>query len=833
MPRNRNRDRLRPIIFIGYFVLFILTIAGIYRIYKDLINYSEVDKKGVERKELSLMSNTLVELFNTERVREALYFNNFNAEELTQKYEESGIQLEFYIDSLYRTSEDEQLHAKLDSLSELFFKKKENLFAMIGLMDTIAKLPQSHFISTTVLSQKELADLSAIVTERMTVTEDTTYYIQERKTLGERIRSVFIDKGDSTKVVTSSSETVSVDTLDMAPSKLLTDTLEHFINDINRESVRKKAAYMLQLSRRQNEMSYFDESLSAQISGILHRIEANEEEILEKGRAKKESLLKRSSKNASRIGLIALAVLLLFLLITYLLLKANQRYRLNLEENNQHIRGLLKSRDKLLLMISHDVKAPLSSIVGHIELLDRGDMPQQEKAHLESMRSSSEQILELSNKLIDHHRFEKEDPSMNIVSFEAYKLMQDLHKAFEPVAKKKNIELISNIDIEAGEYFESDPFMIRQIVDNLVFNAIKFTKEGTVRINSQYDQQSNMLNISIKDTGVGIKKEEQATIFLAFERAGSTDEKLEVEGSGLGLQIVHKLVDLLNGSIALNSIYGEGSEFRIEIPLTPTEKLDQSKKTVPKSREAKKLNAEVLMVDDETTILSIYSRMLELSGARVSVCSDASKVTEMLSKKEYDIIFTDIQMPGVNGFELVEKIRALGGRYSSIPVVALSGRSDLSESEFKTAGFSAFLAKPVPFKQIEEIVIRVSLGEKPEAIVSSQSKTAEKPGFEKLIEYVKDDKELSLEILNTFLEENRVKLSQLQEAKKTKDFDTIQSVAHKLLPLMNMIGEKEMLPTLELLEKDSTDISKVDSIIKKLENVIEGAESYINAFSKQ
>ncbi len=833
MRRNQNRDRLRPIIFIGYFVLFALTIAGIYRIYKDLVSYSELDNKGIEKNELRLLSSTLVEIVNAERIREALYFNNYNAQELVKSYEESGTQIEFYIDSLRRTSDDEKLRAGLDTVSDLFLKKKENLIDMIWLIDTINKLPQSHFVTTTILSQKELSDLSAIITEELKVEEDTTYVMQKRRSLGERIRSVFVDKGDSTQVITSSRESVSYDTIKLEPAVVLTDTLKHFINEVNRSSSLKKAAYLIQLTRRQNEMIYFDESMTAQISNVLNRIEENEEKLIEEKRAEKEGLLKSSAKSASKIALTALAVLLLFLLITYLLLRANQRYRQNLEEVNLHIRGLLKSRDKLLLMISHDVKAPLSSIIGHTELLSRGDMPQLEKVHLESIRSSSEQILELSNKLIDHHRFEKEDPSLNIVSFEAYKLMNDVFNAFEPVAKKKNLKLISEIAIDADRHYDSDPFVIRQIINNLVDNAIKFTKEGSVTINSSYNHENGNLRVSVKDTGPGIEKSEQSKIFLPFERVGTTTDKLEIEGSGLGLQIVQKLVDLLGGTIYLNSEYGAGAEFILEIPLPASG--SERKKSGESSdlRERRVLNASVLMVDDETTILSVYSRMLEQSGARVTICSDATRVSTKLEEKEFDIIFTDIQMPGINGFELVKKIRDRGGYWADVPIVALSGRSDLSEEEFKAAGFTAFLPKPVPFELMEDIIARVTEGVKADRLIDERYAGAENAGLKALVEYVQDDKELSLEILNTFLEDSRQKLSQLKEAKKRGDGEQIQSVAHKLLPLMNMIGRKEMLSTLEQLEQGATDIKQVKSTIANLENVIKETESFILTFSKK
>lgn len=835
MRKIKLRGNIKLTVLIGYVILFVLLLVGLVQIYKELVGYSVYDEMHAERKELSLVSNALVELYSAESVRKAIFFEDINASELKENYINVDKGVRLYVDSLYHVTTDEYLLHTLDTVNYLLDKKAENLLSMIALVDTIQKLPKSKFIQTTVLSQKDILSLEDLVGEKMLNRQDTSYYIKEKKTFGDRLRAVFSSKQDSVKVV-ATSDVVKTDsvTYQMPERQLLTDTLVHFINDINKLSDQKKAAYLSKLSRRQNAMIYYDESLTGQINTILRRIEEEEKEILANLEQEKEVVLKRSARIVAGIAIASIFVLFIFLSITFLLVNRNQQYRKDLEENNQHIRSLLKSRDRLLLMISHDVKAPLSSIIGHIELMIREKMSVQDKAHLESMRSSSEQILELSNKLIDHHQLEKNEQSMKVVSFSPAQLMNDVYNTFMPMAKRKNIKLEASQDINAATYYDSDPFMIKQILNNLISNAIKFTSEGGVYINALVDAKTNMFQIKVKDTGLGIKEEDKEKVFEAFERVGTTEDKLNIEGAGLGLQITKKLVELLQGTLEMDSEYGVGTEFRVSIPLVKSEvKSNTLKATKQTLRKGKKTSPKVLMVDDETTILSVYSKILEQNGAEVTICTNPSRVIELLGKTNYDIIFTDIQMPQINGFELVKRIRALGGVYAEIPVIALSARSDMSEKEFKKVGFTTFLSKPVPFEMLENMVFQFPADI--DTLEKKEESTAQKvsEGFYSLIEFVKDDKETSLDILNTFSEDTQHKLDDLRRSVKAGDKESVQSVAHKMLPLATMMGMGEAARLMERVESGAYTDKELKRMISLIEEINNEAKIFIENFKKE
>ena len=217
-------------------------------------------------------------------------------------------------------------------------------------------------------------------------------------------------------------------------------------------------------------------------------------------------------------------------------------------------------------MISHEIKAPLSSIIGHIELMSHDKVLPEDKEHLDNMRTSSEQILDLSNKLMDYHRLEQGKSKVNFVSFAPHRLMEDIYKSFIPLAGRKKLYIHSESDIKADLLFESDPFVITQILNNLINNAIKFTEKGGVSIHSLIDEKNNLC-VTIKDTGIGIRQEDVLKIFDEFERIGNVDDQRQVEGFGLGLPITKQLVDLLGGTIKLNSEPNKGTEFQLAVPL--------------------------------------------------------------------------------------------------------------------------------------------------------------------------------------------------------------------------------------------------------------------------
>lgn len=830
MANPRLFGNIKLVVFVGYIILFALALFGAGKIYSELVRYSEKNSPFKERKELSLVSNILVYMYESESLRKVMLTENMNPSLVQHHYVDVNRKIQLYIDSLYQLSSDNFIREGLDTVKYFLNEKELNLKNMVLLLDSIKKLPYSREIMNTTVTRKEVAELNNLFKYHLRAASDTSFFIKKKKKFMDRVIDVFNNKADSTQVIKKMNE----ETLDSAyilPAKLLTDTvIEHF-RGLNISNNKKKSKYLIMLSLRQSEMIYYDELLTTQINRILHEIDQKERKLANSLLEEKETTLRRSSTMVSIIAFASIFTLILFLTLSYYFINRSKNFKNKLEQSKKYSEDLLRSRERLLLMISHDIKSPLSSIIGYVELLSKENMPPSEKTYLNNMRNSSEQILELVNKLMDFHKLEQGKSEINMLTFNPQRLMEDIFQSYIPIVASKGLKFELSNNLNQNEFFESDPFTIKQILNNLLTNAVKFTNSGSVRLTANMKTDENILQITVKDTGVGIKEEDKEFVFEEFGRAGNAESKHRVDGFGLGLAISHKLVQLLGGKIELQSTFGIGSEFIVEIPLVKTvQTTDEDRYKYSNSEEKGKFKANILFIDDDIVFLNVYMKLLEREGATVTTCADSKEVLRLLLQNKFDLIFTDIQMPDINGFELVKRIRNSGiSNCSDVPVVALSARSDVSEQEIKAAGFTAFLTKPATFKLLIDTVKHFTSETKRNFSVNSENHKPQNIGIYSMIEFVKEDRNASVEILQVFIDDNKLKINDLKAALERKDWSTIKSNAHKLLPLMRMIGASEIVEILVNIENGEE--NKIG--VKKLIELIESTNKEVVAFIKK
>ncbi len=818
MPKNNSSSlsrNIKLIITFGYLILISLGIYGVVRIYKELVIFSEYDRPFEERKELALISNTLASLYEAESMNKVIYSEAYT-ENVKNGYNKLIKKVYFQIDSLYNFSKNPALHSHLDTVKILLEQKEKNQESIFTLLDSIRRLPLDKRIHTTVLSQKDLSKLDMMFKSHLERNKDTTVIKTTKKNFFDRLKNVF-KSGEDSAIFVSSAEKYKTDSTYVDPAVLLRDTIAQYVNNIIYKDNKRKSILISQLALRQHEMFQNNEQITLQINQILRDLETKELKIIYNLMEEKEHTMSRSFWIVMQIALASLITAIIFLILSLRSVSISQKYRKQIEEGKKHVEELLKSREKLLLMISHDIKAPLSSIIGYIELLGNSKLSEKEKGYLQNMQSSSEHVLELINKLLDYHRLEQGKKELNKMSFSPYRLMDDISQSFLPLAAKKGLSFEFINDLPQGTFNESDPFVIRQIVSNLISNAIKFTSTGKIALKAHLEKDT--LQILVEDTGVGISKEDRENLFEEFKRLKHS-EKNQIEGAGLGLAITQKLVLLLEGCIDFESELGKGTKFMLSIPLKPCTYVPEEKgiETTPNKR----TSAKILFVDDDLVILNVYMKLLQREGHDVSICENPMEVLLLLQQKHFDIIFTDIQMPGMNGFELVERIRVFDSpEIKTIPVIALSARSDISEEKFKEAGFSGFLAKPFSSKLLLDIIDKFVQNNNVEPRLNEKNNYQ---GIHSLVEFVENDKEASLEILNVFVSENENTIKGIQTALDNKDWESIRKYAHKLLPLMRIIGADQIVSILLELENGLQDTSKVENAIlmikqKNLETV--------------
>ena len=805
------------IIMAGYVILIALAVYGVAQIYSELWNLSETDNPYEGQKELIMVGSALSNLYESENMITLFMADSFREKEM-HKYDSLFLQVSIQIDSLSQISTDTLFQNRLDSVSTLLSLKHNNIQQMLRLIDLINKEPQREKTITTILSKKNFEDLDRIYKFQMQQMRDTTIVQVKRKTLARRLSDVFRSEVEDSVIVKSNIDSHVVDSL--LPLRNYTDTVMQYVSDAFLEYSKNREIYIQQLVYQQNLLLKTNEQITSQINGIITGLESRESEKNLLFLKEKDEVLTRSFEIASRVALGALVTALIFMLLSMWFLSRERRYRMQLEKANQYAKDLLRSRERLMLSLSHDIKAPLSSIIGYLELLAKSRLPEKEKYYVKNMQGSSEHAMELVINLLDYHRLESGKQETNKMYFSPCRLLNDLNQSFLPLASKKGLELKFENNLKDDCFYQSDPLRIRQILGNLLSNALKFTEKGEVVMTASIIQEGEQdtLVVSVKDTGSGISAENCELIFEEFARTDSSDYQ-GIEGSGLGLAISRKLVNLLDGDIRVESEIGKGSIFIVHIPLGLVDNTLSGT-----TRLGLKKNLKILFIDDDLVLLNMYTELLQNEGFIPVMCPSSIEALNILRRTPFDMVFSDIQMPDMNGFELVDQIRHgsfVGAK--EIPVIALSSRTDISEQKFKEVGFSGFLSKPFLSGQLLDVIIRHTGGEK----ASVEDSSSQVDGFSALTAFAGDDRDAAYHIIKTFIQENKLTVSKLEKAILSDNWEVVKSLAHKLVPLMRMLHAEAVVAILCDLEDGLEDKDKVVELIEMINQKNREAEDFI------
>ena len=502
---------------------------------------------------------------------------------------------------------------------------------------------------------------------------------------------------------------------------------------------------------------------------------------------------------------LALSVSLLAIVLYILIhrdLNRRLRYERELEQSDNRNRELLRSRKELMASVTHDLRAPLAAIRGCAEQLPLESDGSRRAGYLGNILHSSDYMLALVDTLMEYHRMDEGGTHSKNTLFSLKTLFEEIADSHRLAARQKKLAFtasFSGLDVMVN----CDSSHIRQIVGNLLSNALKFTFHGKVLLEVEY--RPGDLHISVLDTGMGIGLEEKKRIFGAFERL---DNARNIPGFGLGLAITARLVSSMQGHVEVESVPGKGSRFSVFLPILPAEQLVCPEKKFSPVCELP-VDIRVLVIDDNRIQLGVISKMLSRNQIHCDCCSDVRELMDCLNKQKYDLLLTDIQMPGTNGFSVLELLRTSNiPRAWEIPVIAITARSD-KKGEYLTAGFADCLYKP--FSE-EELLAAVS--------------QMDRPAFAAIME----GEENVEEMLDLFIKDTMGELAGIRDAFSTGDYKKLGSIIHKAAPLWEMI--RINIPQSELREMASMPSEKwgglsderIEELIKAVEYALKKAK---------
>lgn len=802
----RERFHITRKVLLGYGLLIaaaILSVIYIFNIVEDFA--TENTNNNISRRKVYLVTNTQSLLYESEALSQFVDFGKkadtteVNPEILLDETFDLAQQ---NLDSLRLLSDDSSQQIIIDTISSLIERKRHNTKELLSIWnDADFEKLYNQNINKVLSAQDKMAKEVALL-KKVQVHEDTVFVRKKPKGFFKRVADVFSpSKGDSGVVRRSVREYIADKKGGLYnPSDTISSVLKRLQRNV---AGQRKELYALVIEYAEKLRSD-NRHISSEVDSMLRDIESQELNTSLESMNYKQGIIRSASRFIAAIAILSVIIVLLFVYFIAKDVSRSKFYRKQLEKAKKYAEDLLMKREKLMLTISHDIRAPLSSIIGYTELLQRLHPDGRQRYYLDNMNASSGHILALVNDLLDFYRLESNKMEFNIVPFNVSSLLNEIYLSFKPMADTKGVKFVIHEKNEEKDLLlEGDPIRIRQIISNLLSNAIKFTSKGSVVLGSEITNDSGkyILHCIVSDQGCGILEADKNKLFNEFSRVSGSEG---ADGFGLGLAITHKLVMFMNGTLSFESEVGKGSMFCVDIPLSSTSV--QEVNAVAEDLSTSKLSdsnpsLRCLLVDDDPIQLALAKELLGYLGVIVDKCSDSSKVKEMLLKDSYDFVITDIQMPQMDGFELLKVIRSFDHPVvSSIPFVALSG-SVPNKSDLANAGFTAFLTKPYTLKQLHDLV---------KTIFPDYFSNASELNLDALTVFAGDDSQASNAILKTFCDETSHNVSLFQKALEKMDRKESARLSHKFLPLFSMIGAKELTPMLEALEKKSDQLSDAE-----------------------
>jgi len=440
-----------------------------------------------------------------------------------------------------------------------------------------------------------------------------------------------------------------------------------------------------------------------------------------------------------------------------------------------------RSKSVFLSNMSHEIRTPMNAIIGMGELLSNEPLSERQAGFVGDIMESANALLDIINDILDFSKIEVGRLELHPVDYDLFALIDNIESMFIYIAQRKGLEFRLECGKNLPSVLHGDDIRLRQVLINLCGNAVKFTEKGFVRM--KITAVDGSLVLEIKDSGVGIRDEDMAKLFYAFEQVDKSINR-SVVGTGLGLTLCKSFVEMMGGKIGIESEYGQGSTFTISIPI-----VEGSAENVKKSRVDKidqllsAPDARVLITDDNEFNLRVASGLLGIMDIEAETADSGFEAIELIKRNDYEIVFMDHMMPGMDGIEAVREIRKLGGKYEDLTIIALTANAIGNVREmYMENGFSDFVSKPIDVNKLFAIVKKYLPPEKLHEGFKPHGRR------ERLIR----EDELFRKAAVTFVRDNQDTYANLTASLDAGDIRTAHRIAHTLKSSAGFLGKKRL-----------------------------------------
>ena len=716
------------------------------------------------------------------------------------------------------------------TISSLLKEEQRNLKQ---LSDAMAGRPTRNYLQNKVKNLNTGKD-SILVHSKAPQTHEakktTVEVLKTRRGFFRRLADAFKKEHAETLSVKQDSNRAVIDSVTTPVN--VAENVANILEQIDKKEKVETQDHKQSINREMEELKMVSAKLALRSAKHLSDVHQREKDNMQEAIKKAMEARKHLLWQMELLAIVAFFAIVIMIWFIWRDARKERIYRENLEAANEEIQRIMNQRERLLLTITHDIKAPAASISGFIDLMKDYVSNPQGLECLQNIKNSAAHLSHLVASLLDYHQLENGLMKVQPTSFSPAQLVAESVEGMKLRAEEKGLEISFECKMKGmgtsdssetsdspmkKKFFRADAFRIRQILDNLVSNAIKYTDRGSVTIQAQVSEilGKPTLTLSVKDTGKGMTDEEKQKVFQAFTRLKSAQG---IEGTGLGLSITQELVSLLGGEIILHSTLGKGSTFIVTIPIEPAP-MEESQEMAPSEvkhdpspdsaqdkegqnsgshqvtdikKKPEFANHKILILDDDKLQLQLLQEMLRrIVGDtwQVFACNHVMDALTTLHNEQPALMLMDIEMPEMNGMDMIAHIN-----HTNMMVVAMTAHDTSILEQLQKAGFDDCLFKPFSMEKLSDI-----LGIESQPQLDAQSETPSlpdlssqqksKPQLDSLLAFAGGDEEAAKEILDTVKQELAAHLENLKEAVEEESLSTdrIGKAAHKLLPIATMM----------------------------------------------
>lgn len=793
-------------VIIGYIILAILASTSGVLILYEIKTFTNLQKQDIsDRSKIIKTGSLIADIYENESLARAAI--QLNSSEKYNEYVLENEQLLLKIDSLSLLINSDSQKFILDSIKVFVDQKLKNITDLKRLKtrdnsdESINKAINKLTSIDSLLGKVSISDL-----------------VNNPKTLDKKTRDNF---EEYVRILNKYNPKDSISKMDQEQIDSLLSISKNMLKDVQIKSNNQRRS----LQKKERELVENDLIIFRKLQELLSALESDIVHYTTTINKQREETLKHSENIIFLAAGISFIIIIIFSIIFLNDFWKTQRYRKQLEQANETASSLLKSREQLISMVSHDLRTPLSTIIGFSELLQKSTENKKEKNYIEHIFSASNYMGQLVDDLLEFSKLEHGNIAVELVPFNLEKHINEVVENAKSIVKDKPVTFILEHDKSINNLVITDPFRLKQILYNLVINASKFTNEGSITIASFLDE--NILEIKVTDTGIGISEHQKEHIFNAFTQADNNLDNNH-KGFGLGLTISKKLVEFLGGKLTLESELNKGSTFALKIPVKLSNK---ALNTASKSLETPNFNLKALVVEDDSSMRQLIDTILKQYGIEVMVFDNAKTALDNIDQLTYDFVLTDIQLPKMNGIHFMEILKNHAS-YKQQPIIAMTGRANMSAKDYINSGFSEVLIKPFTSSKIQEVLkhfFSVEITNSPTH--TSIDKPIKTEGFSiaSLNVFFNNDAVEVKQILNTFLEDTKQNYTLLEAAKNNNDIDSFNKTSHKMLTMFKQLQVDAVIPFLEQFESIKTiDDNDFLEFKNHLERFIKNLERYLN-----